>query len=261
MHCNMVLLPEELRPKRGKKDNSMLIAEKSGLSFIELYHMSGVREQTTSVKMFQHAVISYHDKASPGRRQGYNYELSKFPDGSDMMSSVGLVFKPDDFSGALQAWVIDTPFNREKLASCFFLPEHHKFFRVANADIDKEIGDLAISLGFNKTVPERETDIIKKQALEIARIQAELDYAKNKQKGAIAVVEGTAAIEMLEEGFKAKAKAEIFEEYKIEIAAIKKGMKNPKSFELNKKYIEKFPALIEARLTEFLDKRKIPTQK
>jgi hypothetical protein len=266
----VVLRGQEFVRGRDADEQIREFAELTGLKFIKLHHISPeYAAHPYTVKGWQAAEIIVG--SSSGEKK-YTVRYTKHPDtGKDCESSRNLSFVPKSPTGILEAELVDTPFNRTKLARCYYYGAQWKILDVA---IDKEVKAMADQFEIEyaekrKNEPTKDDIIVRqdaeKQKLleENARLQRELT-AKNETDKVVTAAKKSkggrpkkneASIDK-EREIENEIKAQVFNEKKDLIAEIQKKYKQ---FWLSIEYRQQIYPEIQRRLAERLKNANVNT--
>lgn len=176
-HCNIVQIPAANRKRRV--DKTIEFASIAGVKFIELHHRRGVGDQPIGVRGFQGGKVTF--SGNKGGRNTYQFITDKEIDGREVAHGNALIFKPEELTNQLKAWIPDTPYNRNFMAISAFTPEKHKLYYIADPKIEKEVEELAVEKGYNKVKVDKTSQVIKAQSEKISEMEKELEELR-KQK-------------------------------------------------------------------------------
>lgn len=177
------------------------LAESYGVKFIKLKHIDGFGNTDKAAIGFQNVTIVVRETGNGRRFVDTVYSKNRL--GNDC-SSGSLRFVPDKM-GELIAYLPDTSFNRNKLASALYAGNSP--YRIVDPEIDAEIDKLANKMKRDPVVQKREKEIQEAREAEARRHEEEARRGDSK-----AVREHrseTAGLKELAETVKTLAKVQI----------------------------------------------------
>lgn len=245
--------------KRDYDEQVKEVAAIAGLKFIKLHYTSPKYSiQNRTVKGWQDAEIFTSQGSNEEMR--YRVEFCKDRDGNPCMGKRNLSFEPKHPTNVLQADLLDTAFNREQLALCYY---HGAQWKIVDPEIEKVIKARADELE-RKYEEERrkqptkdevilsQDEQLKKKDEEILRLSLELK--KKNEVGAVVESAKEAVTKKQEPAPKtdskkieAEVKAEVFKEFDALITELKTRKGN---WWMTPEYRQKIFPEIQRRLAE-----------
>lgn len=174
--CSLILIPKIENP--SKVDETMKFAKLAGIKFIELRHAKKRNKLSFTIKGFQGAMVVVNGSPN-GNPFMAKYTVHPHT-GEAQAYGNGLVFEPEQYTRVLQAWMPDTPFNRDVMAKNWHTPTGVRACFPADPDIDEELRQLAIEKGYDNVEITSPAVVLKKSKQTIADLIKENQELKEK---------------------------------------------------------------------------------